>query len=683
MTPTIPPPTRETFHIKLRKEGKIPNYRPWRTSAFEDEELRRQIEVAIGKGWISPSTSEFALPVLFVPKKDGKLRMCIDYRGLNATTIKDRYPIPNIEDLLDKLTGASWFTKLDMASGYHQFAVAAKDRPKTAFVTKFGNFEWNVVPFGLCNRPSFFMHMMTKLLAKDPVLQTFCAVYLDDILIFSKSKAEHIAHVKRILQILRAEQFRLQPSKCEFFTRDVEFCGFWVDGAGIHTEQVKVAAVRDWSTPTIPREVKGFLGLTGYYRKFIHHYAHKALPLNEVALRPKEEFQWTPVEEAAFKTLKKAITSAPVLATPIKGGHFSLRTDCSKFAMGAVLMQEQGQGHGDVVIRYFSRKLKGVETRYPTYDRELLAIKDAVLHFRYYMHGQSFTIYTDHASIQHVLLQRTLSSCQVGLLDTMNHFHYEIKYWPGTRNQVADALSRRPDYRDEEVDLRTMACSAREEEVDLRAMEYAISAGAEWRMEVASRYLEDPYFGPVVKLLAREWDLVRERKDASVVELSKEFEPLVLQRRKRFWMEDDGLLFTRHWPQDDSPRENDAVLCVPRGGNLRYQLFHECHDTELGGHFGADRTYELLAERFFWPRILPSVKSYVKSYDTCQRTKPGRTTPRPLIMLPVPHDRWSRIGIDFITKLPTTGGGNDCIATIINHFTKRVHWFPMKESTST
>ena len=335
-----------------------------------------------------------------------------------------------------------------------------KDRPKTAFVMKFSNFEWNIIPFGLCNRPSFFMRMMTKMLAKDPALRTFCAVYLDDILIFSKSKAEHVAHVERIFKILRAKQFRLQPSKYEFFTCGVEFCGFWIDGAEIHTEQAKVAAVQDWPTPTTPREVKGFLGLTGYYRKFIHHYAHKALPLNEVALKPKEEFQWTPAEEAAFITLKKAITSAPVLVTSIKGGYFSLRTDCSKFAMGAVLMQEQGHGN-DVVIGYFSRKLKGAETRYPTYDRELLAIKDTVLHFRYYLHGQSFTIYTDHASIQHVLLQQTLSSHQVGLLDTMNHFYYEIKYCPEARNLVADALSRCPDYRDEVVSFQTM------EEVDL------------------------------------------------------------------------------------------------------------------------------------------------------------------------------------------------------------------------
>ena len=324
--------------------------------------------------------------MLVVPKKDGKLWIYIDYRSLNAATVKDDYLISNIENLLDKLIGASWFTKLDMASGYHQFAVAVKDCPKTAFVMKCSNFEWNVVPFGLCNGPSFFMHMMTKMLAKNPALRMFCAVYLNDILIFSKSKAEHIAHVKRIFTILRAEQFRLQPSKCKFFTRGVEFCGFWVDGAGIHTEQAKVAAVQDWPTPTMPREMKGFFGLTGYYCKFIHHYAHKALPLNEVALKPKEEFQWTPVEEAAFKTLKKAITSAPVLAILVKGGHFSLRTDCSKFAMWAVLTQEQGKRHGeekwhsegkghgegkrhgDVVIRHFSRKLKGAETRYPTYD---------------------------------------------------------------------------------------------------------------------------------------------------------------------------------------------------------------------------------------------------------------------------------------------------------------------------
>ncbi|MCU1500217.1 MAG: uncharacterized protein JWM47_4170, partial [Acidimicrobiales bacterium] len=561
--------------------------------------------------------------------------------------MKDRYPIPNIEDLLHKLKGACVFSKLDLASGYHQVAIRKQDRPKTAFITKFGSFEWNVLPFGLCNGPSYFMRMMHKLLKG---LEEFCVVYLDDILIFSPSEETHLVHVNSVLEVLRKENLKLQPSKC-FFERDgVEFCGFWVDKMGVHTEKGKVEAVREWPAPRSPREIKEFLGLTGFYRRFVHHYAEIAMPMTIMGQAKKENFVWTKECQTAFETLKTRVTEAPVLTIPVRHGKWTLRTDASKVAMGAVLMQQPSDDDDDKVVGYFSRKLKDVETRYPTYDRELLAIKEAILYFRYYLHGQLFTVYTDHASIQHILRQRKLSTRQMGLLDTLQQFDYTIKYWPGARNVVADAFSQRPDYGDERE----------REHINLGEV---VASGEQWVEEVVKQYQTDKYFGPLIKWI----------KEKAVNTTTNE---LVKVRSKKYLIDEQTKLLLL------KGTNNDYKICIPRGGGLRHQLFHEAHDSELAGHFGATRTYNVLNKRFFWLRMLASVKSYVATCDVCQRVKPSKQM-GPLMLLTVPEGRWSRKGIDFIIGLPKSEiNGNDCIVTIIDHMTKRAHWYALKETTS-
>ena len=263
--------SKPQFKIDISPEDdkKAPYRPPYRLSPKEDAELQRQLDKAIRNGWIRPSNSHYGSPVLFVPKKDGGLRMCIDYRAVNRITRKDRYPLPHIEELVQPLGGSTCFSKIDLASGYHQIRICAADRQKTAFSTKYGLYEWTVLPFGLANAPSQFMRVMNRLLASNPELRKFVAVYLDDVLIHSSTREEHLDHVRTVLQLLQKAGLKLKKSKCEWFCDEIEFCGFHINQKGVHTSDSKTRAVTEWPRPRNTKEVRGFLCLTSYYRKFI------------------------------------------------------------------------------------------------------------------------------------------------------------------------------------------------------------------------------------------------------------------------------------------------------------------------------------------------------------------------------------------------------------------------------
>jgi len=408
----------------------------------ERKEFEVQIKKLLANGWVTGSHSRYAAPIIFVKKPDTMLRMCVDYRGLNAITAKDRYPLPYIEDLLDKLHGARVFTKLDLASRYHQVRVHSDDCHKTAFIAPNGFYEYKVIPFGLTNVPATFMPMMHKILHPH---RRNAIVYLDDVLIFSGTLAEHKAHVKGVLQALRNACLRLSEAKCVFGTLETSFVGFRVNKHGIHTEEKKVRAVQNWPTPRMPTELRSFLGLAGYYRKFVPKFAHRAHLLYDLAAKPRNDYTWTSRHGEQFGDLKQALISAPVLAMLDPEGDFILRTDTSDTAIGGVLAQKQ-LFEGRLVERplgYFSRKLHAVESRYPAYDRELLAISANLEHCASCVHGRKRTTnYTDHTSLQHILAQNKLTSRQWRHLDRLQQHDYEVKYFPGAANVVADALSR-------------------------------------------------------------------------------------------------------------------------------------------------------------------------------------------------------------------------------------------------
>ena len=438
--PSKLPPRRDVdHHIDLEPGGAQPYQGIYRMSPVELGELRKQLDDLLEKGFIKPSKSPFGAPILFVHKKDGGLRMCIDYRALNKITVKNRYPIPRIDDLLDQLNGAKVFSKLDLASGYWQVRIAEGDTHKTAFRSRYGHFEFLVLPFGLTNAPSTFMTLMNQVLR--PFLDKFFVVYLDDILIYSKSPEEHAQHVEAVLSALERHHLYAKASKCQFGMAELDFLGHTISGAGIKVDARKVKAILDWPDPSGAHQLRCFLGLAGFYRRFVNRFSHIAAPLTNIT-GAKATWRWSEVEAKAFAELKHALTTTPVLATPDFAYPFELYTDASQFAIGATLLQDQGNGLQP--IAYESRKLNSAERNYPIHELELLAVIHALRTWRCYLEGSKFRVNSDHLNLKYLTTQRNLSRRQARWLETLQQFDLDIHYKAGSDN-LADPLSRRPD----------------------------------------------------------------------------------------------------------------------------------------------------------------------------------------------------------------------------------------------
>ncbi|WVZ76448.1 hypothetical protein U9M48_024424 [Paspalum notatum var. saurae] len=343
--------------------------RQYRVAPKEQELIKENIDELLGKGFIRPSSSPWAFPVLFVDKKDGTRRMCVDYRALNDVTIKNKYPLPRIDDLFDQLQGACVFSKIDLRSGYHQMKIRPSNIPKTAFITRFGLYEYTVMSFGLTNAPAYFMNLMNKVFME--YLDKFVVVFIDDILIYSKTEEEHEEHLRLVLQKLREHKLYAKLSKCEFWLDQVPFLGHIVSKGGIMVDPSKICSVMDWKVPEVVKEVRGFLGLAGYYRKFIESFSKITKPMTSL-LEKGVPFIWTKERQAVFDELKKRLTTVPVLTLPDLTKSFTMYCDASKEGLGCVLMQE------GKVIAYASRQLRKHEVNYPTHDVELAAVVHAL-----------------------------------------------------------------------------------------------------------------------------------------------------------------------------------------------------------------------------------------------------------------------------------------------------------------
>ncbi|KRZ81763.1 Retrovirus-related Pol polyprotein from transposon 17.6, partial [Trichinella sp. T8] len=412
---------------------------PRRLPQAQRETVDRLIREMLHAGVIEPASGPWSSPVVLVRKKDGSPRFCVDYRRLNAVTRVDAQPIPRIDDTLDALAGAKWFSTLDLASGYWQVEVAEEDREKTAFSTPLGLFQFRVMPFGLCNAPATFQRLMEKALRG--LTWKTCLVYLDDIIVFGKTEEEHLERLEGVLARLQSVGLKIKPEKCQLMRQSVHYLGHIVTQQGIGTDPEKTAAVQKWPTPRCVREVRQFLGLASYYRRFVRNFAGVANPLHALT-KKGEKWHWGPKEEEAFTLLKKALVSPPILGHPDFDRTFLVDVDASEDAVGAVLSQQGGQDPPSV-IAYASRSLSRAERGYCATRREMLALVWATQHFRPYLYGRRFIARTDHNSLRWLRNFREPEGQVARWLERLAEFDFEVVHRAGRKHQNADALSRR------------------------------------------------------------------------------------------------------------------------------------------------------------------------------------------------------------------------------------------------
>jgi hypothetical protein len=645
------------FKIELKAGARPTGRYGARMTAADTVAAGEMLRELLAKGFIRPSKSPWGAPMFLVDKPDGTKRMVIDYRALNAQTVRNRYPLPRVDELFDQLQGAAYFSKIDLRTGYWQIRVDAADIDKTAFTSRHGHYEWLVLPMGLTNAPAAFMALMEDTFRAE--LDKFVVTFLDDILVYSRTFEEHEQHLRTVFQRLRDKKLYAKRSKCEFFRTEVEFLGHFVGRAGVRMVEGKVAAVEEWPTPTCQKEVEQFVGLAGYYRRFIADFSKIAAPLSALCgtlrkgkggtaarKRPKKDFAWGTEQEAAFKALKKAVASAPCLALPDESKPFVLHCDASGYATGAVLMQQYSDGMRP--IAFLSKKMSDAETRYPVHEQELLAILNALKAWRHYLGGRHFTVLTDHQSLQYVETSAMATPRLMRWAAWLSEFDFSIKYARGETNVAADALSR---------GAAGGAGAAAQQQRKLLVT--AISEHAQ-RLRVQVGALGELGPLPVCLRAAAEGD------DAYQAKLALSDEAL----RAEGLAKGNGLLY----------RAEGGQLQVPAHAGLRTYLLGAAHDTVTGGHRSAEITTRWLEERVFWHGLNKETKDYVRGCEQCQRNKPDNRGKQGLpLAIATPERAWGVWCMDFMGPFPRTAEGYTHVMVVIDKLTRYVHYIPLRE----
>ncbi|GBG81923.1 hypothetical protein CBR_g34105 [Chara braunii] len=419
-TEVVPRPIQH--RIEKESGSRTPKGPVCRMSPQELEELRKQLDELLEKGWIRPSSSPFGAPVLFVPKKEGELRMCTDYRGLNAITVKDAEPLPRINDLLDCVQGCKYFTKIDLKSRYHQIEVHHDDQNKIAFRTGYGHYEFIVMPFGLTNTPATFQHSMNDVFRS--WLDRFVVVYLDDILVFSRTLQEHEGHLRQVLEKLREANFKINAKKCEWAKTQVLYLAHVLDGDDIKPEDNKIAAIRDWPTPRTLTELRSFLGLANYYRKFVKNFSTIVAPLRRL-LKKETIWKWDKDCTFAMKKLKQALIEYPVLKVVDPSLPFVVIIDASQYGIGVVLQQDDGSGYRP--IKFMSARMPSEKVATSTYERELYALRQALEHWKHYLLGRHFKVYSDHETLRWRKTQAKMTHKLTRWAAELHQYDFELK----------------------------------------------------------------------------------------------------------------------------------------------------------------------------------------------------------------------------------------------------------------
>ncbi|WVZ69508.1 hypothetical protein U9M48_018282 [Paspalum notatum var. saurae] len=625
--PGLPPDRDVEFRIDLVPGTAPISKRPYRMAPDELKELKIQLQEQLDKGFIRPSSSPWGCPALFVEKKDqGGKRLCVDYRPLNAVTIKNKYPIPHIDILFDQLAGARVFSKIDLRSGYYQLKIKESDIPKTAFSTRYGLYEYLVMSFGLTNAPAFFMYMMNSVFMKQ--LDKFVVVFIDDILIYSKSEKEHEEHLRIVLTRLREHKLYAKFSKCAFWLKEVGFLGHILSEKGVAVDPSKVEDVLNWKQSETVTEIQSFLGLAGYYRRFIKDFSKTAKPMTSLT-KKNAKFIWSPKCE-----------EAPVLAQPDVTKPFDVYCDTSGQGLGFVLMQE-GR-----VIAYASRQLRKHEANYPTHDLELATVVHALKIWRHYLLGNTCHIYTDHKSLKYIFTQPELNMRQRRWLELIKDYDLEIHYHPGKANVVADALSRRAH------------CNVNEARPTARVICWEmdeIEMPTEQLVELYSLIIE-----PTIKDLV----IAAQKQDPGMAHIREGIDE---EKKACFTLDDQGVLWFKN------------RLVVPKDMELWKKILDEAHTSVLTMHPGSNKMYQDLKQKFWWTRMKREIAKYVSECDVCKRVKADHLKPGGMLQpLNVPAWKWEDIHMDFVVGLPRTQKGYDSIWVIVDRFTKAAHFIPVK-----
>ena len=685
------------YHIKLTDPAPFKEaYRRIPPQMYD--EVKAHIQEMLDLGAIRPSNSPWASAIVLVRKKDGRLRFCIDLRRLNNRTVKDAYSLPRIESILDSLGGAQIFTTLDLKAGYWQVEMAEECKAYTAFTCgPLGFYECDTMPFGATNAPATFQRLMHDCLGD--LNMNWCIVYLDDIIIFSDTKEEHLKRLEAVFQKLITAGLKLKPTKCFFFRDEIEYLGHVVSGKGISTNPKKIEAVTKWPTPKTVYDVRSFLGFVGYYRRFIKNFSKITKPIREVITglenqskraAKKTHIEWTDIADSAFETLKTMCVNTPILAYPDYQLPFTLHTDSSTDGLGAVLYQKQNGKQR--VIAYASRSVSKAESNYPAHKLEFLALKWAVCEkFHEYLYGtKPFEVFTDNNPLTYVLTSAKLDACGQRWVAKLANYNFSIKYRCGVSNTEADALSRIkwPEAISEKLDLdngcmdthiinailtgavskssliESVSCST-----DVIPTELDKTTSKLSNINLMKEQRLDPNLGVIIRLIESGQLFKRKLQGKDSTELKS------FLRNKRCLKLYKDVLYRKSYSDNSTTKKTMWQLVVPK--LFRERALSGCHDDV--GHQGILRTLSLLRERFYWPGMQEEATQYVMRCSRCLRRKtPPQVAPLQPILVTQPLEL---VHMDYLSLEPSKGNIEN-VLVITDHFTRYALAYPSKTQTA-
>ena len=602
-------------------------------SPEEQKEVSEFVDEQLAKGYIHPSKSKQMSPVFFVLKKDGRKWMVQDYRYLNEHTVQNNYLLPLILQLVNKLKGSQYFTKIDLRWGYNNIWIKEGDEWKAMFVCHRGSYEPTVMFFGLCNSLATFQTMMNEIFTD---MEDIVVVYIDDIMIFTKgSLAEHQAKVKEVLQCLHDNDLFAHPEKCSFDKTEVEYLGMFVNRDGIRMDDSKVKAITDWPVPTTVRGVRSFLGLANFYQCFIKDYATLAKPLTDLTQKDKA-FTWGDTEANTFASLKTRFTSAPILAYPDNDCQFRLETDALDFTTGAVLSILKGNKWHP--IAFSSHAMSPEERNYPVADKEMLSVIRALGQWHHYLERakHQFDIWNNHANLQWFMKRQDLNRRQARWAQYLSRFSFLWSHKAGSTMGKADALSRHEDHA------------------------VGVADDNKGVMVISPNQVHSL---PSI-------DNIRKRISDTLVTWT-ETEVYRLCKEKGICEEHDGFLYN-----------SSGRMYVPDDDSLRMHIISSHHDSPIAGHPGYQKTQELIEPQYYWPGLALDVCTHVAQCDHCAHFKGSNTKPAgsavPLQPSTMP---WVDISADFITDLPLSNGF-DSILTVVDRFSKETKFIPCNKTAT-